>query len=84
MTDCAICRLPPGFFGDLWALTGCHRWNRARNRARVRGSAPPRGGGGACGVCAGGAERPPGDFVRNKELTGAFDKYRVVAWSDYE
>lgn len=55
-----------------------------RGIGRVCEALPPRGGGGACGVCAGGAERPPGDFVRNKELTGAFDKYRVVAWSDYE
>ena len=55
-----------------------------RGIGRVCEALPPCGGGGACGVCAGGAERPPGDFVRNKELTGAFYKYRVVAWSYYE
>lgn len=55
-----------------------------RGIVRVREALPPWGGGGACGVCAGGAERPPGDLVGNKELTGSFDKYRVVAWSDYE
>jgi len=43
-----------------------------------------------CVRVRGGRLHPPGvlekqnEFVKNSQLTGAFDKYRVTDWSDYE
>jgi hypothetical protein len=64
--------MPPR--GGWWSVVG-GRWS---------GSPPP------WWLVVGGRLHPPGvlekqnEFVKNSQLTGAFDKYRVTDWSDYE